>query len=147
MDAQKRAERDASKKAAKAEARAAAAEQARLTAKIEIRRVERNKRKYVTAVSGLEQHGLDLKKLAKDFGKRFATGASVTKSSGNAGHATAGGAAGAGSSGGGGGAAADEIVVQGDLTVEIEEWLLEHYGDVIPEGNIEIVEDRKKKAG
>ena len=45
-----------------------------------IKRVERNKRKYVTAVSGLEAHGLDLKKVAKEWGKKFATGSSVTKS-------------------------------------------------------------------
>ena len=30
--------------------------------------MERNKRKFVTAVSGLEAHGLDLKKVAKEFG-------------------------------------------------------------------------------
>ncbi len=35
-----------------------------------IKRVERNKRKYVTAVSGLEQHGMDLKKVAKEWGKK-----------------------------------------------------------------------------
>lgn len=35
-----------------------------------IKRVERNKRKYVTAISGLEAHGMDLKKVAKEFGKK-----------------------------------------------------------------------------
>lgn len=35
-----------------------------------IKRVERNKRKYVTAVSGLEAHGMELKKVAKEFGKK-----------------------------------------------------------------------------
>lgn len=50
-----------------------------MSSKVLIKRVERNKRKYVTAVSGLEAHGLDLKKVAKDFGKKFATGSSVTK--------------------------------------------------------------------
>lgn len=44
-----------------------------------IKRVERNKRKFVTAVSGLEAFGLENKKVAKDLGKKFATGASVTK--------------------------------------------------------------------
>lgn len=53
-----------------------------MSSKVMIKRVERNKRKYVTAVSGLEAHGLDLKKVAKDFGKKFATGSSVTKVSG-----------------------------------------------------------------
>lgn len=89
-----------------------------------IKRVERNKRKYVTAVSGLEAHGLDLKKVAKDFGKKFATGSSVTKTA----------------SGG------EEIVVQGDLSDEIYDWITETYGD-IPEENVDCIEDKKKKGG
>jgi density-regulated protein len=84
--------------------------------------VERNKRKYVTAVSGLEAFGLDLKKVAKDFGKKFATGSSVTKLA----------------SGG------EEIVVQGDVSDEIEEFLMDNYKQ-IPEDNIELIEDKKKK--
>ena len=59
-----------------------------------------------------------------DLGKKFATGSSVTKVP----------------SGG------EEIVVQGDVSEEIEEFLLEKY-PVIPEDNIELVEDKKKKAG
>jgi density-regulated protein DRP1 len=88
--------------------------------------VERNKRKYVTAVQGLEAFGLDLKKVSKDFGKKFATGASVTKMAGGLG---------------------EEIVVQGDLSDEIWEFLVEGgtYGD-IPEDNVECVEDKKKKS-
>lgn len=50
-----------------------------MSSKVLVKRIERNKRKYVTAVSGLEAHGLDLKKVAKDFGKKFAAGSSVTK--------------------------------------------------------------------
>ena len=84
--------------------------------------MERNKRKYVTAVSGLEAFGLENKKVAKDLGKKFATGASVTKVP----------------SGG------EEIVVQGDVSEEIEEFLLEKYS-VIPEDNIELVESKAKK--
>jgi len=90
---------------------------------VQIRRVERNKRKYVTAVAGLELFGLDLKRVSKDFGKKFATGSSVTKTA----------------SGG------EEIVVQGDVSEEIEEFLLEKYEGVIPEDNIELIEDKKKK--
>ena len=89
-----------------------------------IKRVERNKRKYVTAVIGLEAFGLELKKVAKDLGKKFATGASVTKLA----------------SGG------EEIVVQGDVSEEIEEFLLEKWADVIPADNVELVEDKKKKS-
>lgn len=88
-----------------------------------IKRIERNKRKFVTSVAGLEAFGLDLKKVAKDLGKKFATGSSVTKTP----------------SGG------EEIVVQGDVSGEIEEFLLEKYKE-IPEDNIELVEDKKKKA-
>ena len=59
------------------------------------------------------------------MGKKFATGSSVTKTA----------------SGG------EEIVVQGDVSDEVEEWLLERYGEEIPEDNIELIEDKKKKAG
>jgi density-regulated protein DRP1 len=90
---------------------------------VTIRRIERNKKKHVTAVSGLEAFGLDLKKVAKEFGKKFATGASVTKTP----------------SGG------EEIVVQGDVSDEIEDFLLDKYKD-IPGDNIELVDDKKKKA-
>lgn len=62
--------------------------------------------------------------MAKDLGKKFATGSSVTKVP----------------SGG------EEIVVQGDVSEEIEEFLLEKY-PVIPEDNVELTEDKKKKAG
>jgi density-regulated protein DRP1 len=88
-----------------------------------IKRVERNKRKYVTAVSGLEAFGLDIKKMAKEFGKKFATGSSVTK-------LPAGG---------------EEIVVQGDVSDEIEEFLMDNY-KVIPEDNIELIESKVKKS-
>lgn len=122
VDAQKRAAKDAQKKEAKAAAAEARDHEKKMSAKVLIKRVERNKRKYVTAVSGLEAHGLDLKKVAKDFGKKFATGSSVTKTA----------------SGG------EEIVVQGDLSDEIYDWITETYGD-IPEENVDCIEDKKKK--
>jgi len=122
LEARKRAEKDAHKKALKAEAAEAKSLATIAASKVTIKRVERNKRKYVTAVSGLEAFGLENKKMAKEMGKKFATGASVTKVP----------------SGG------EEIVVQGDVSDEIEEWLLEKYKE-IPEDNIELVEDKKKK--
>ncbi|KAI9701898.1 MAG: Translation machinery-associated protein 22 [Candelina mexicana] len=124
VDAQKRAEKDAKKKAAKAEAAEARDHEKKMSSKVLIKRVERNKRKYVTAVSGLEAHGLDLKKVAKDFGKKFATGSSVTKTA----------------SGG------EEIVVQGDLSDDIYDWITETYTQ-IPEDNVDCIEDKKKKGG
>jgi density-regulated protein DRP1 len=90
---------------------------------VQIKRVERNKRKYVTCVAGLEAHGLDLKKVAKEWGKKFATGSSVTKTP----------------SGG------EEVTVQGDCADEIEEWCID-VGKV-PEDNVEVVDDKKKKGG
>lgn len=122
VEAQKRAEKDALKKTAKAEAAEQKQADKRASSTVVIKRIERNKRKYVTAVSGLEAFDLELKKVAKEFGKKFATGSSVTKTP----------------SGG------EEIVVQGDVSDEIEEFLLEKYKQ-IPEDNIEFIDDKKKK--
>lgn len=123
VEAQKRAEKDALKKTAKAEAAEQKQADKRAASVVTIKRIERNKRKYVTAVSGLEAFDLDLKKVAKEFGKKFATGSSVTKTP----------------SGG------EEIVVQGDVSDEIEDFLNEKYKQ-IPEDNIEFVDDKKKKS-
>ncbi|KAK8226079.1 translation initiation factor SUI1 [Phyllosticta capitalensis] len=122
LEAQKRAEKDAKKKAAKAESAAQKAEELRATSHVIIKRIERNKRKYVTAITGLETFGLDLKKVSKDLGKKFATGASVTK-------LPAGG---------------EEITLQGDLSDDVYDFLIEKYKE-IPEDNVECVEDKKKK--
>lgn len=76
----------------------------------------------MTAVQGLEAFGLDIKKVAKDFGKKFATGSSVTKIPGGG----------------------EEITVQGDLSDDIFDYLTETYKG-IPEDNVECIEDKKKK--
>lgn len=122
VDAQKRAEKDSKKKEAKAAAAEAREAEAKKEAMVYIKRVERNKRKYVTAVSGLEAHGMDLKKVAKEFGKKFATGSSVTKTA----------------SGG------EEIVVQGDNSDDIFDWVVGVGG--VPDENVECIEDKKKKS-
>ena len=125
LEARERAEKDAKKKEAKAEAAAAKAESARSAARVVIRRVERNKRKFVTAVAGLEAFGLDLKKVARDFGKKFATGSSVTKTP----------------QGG------EEITVQGDVSDEIYDLLVdgEGYAGCVLEDNIDLEDTTKKK--
>lgn len=123
VDAQKRAAKDAAKKEAKAAAVESREHERKAQAKVIIKRVERNKRKHVTVLSGLEAHGLDNKKLAKELGKKFATGSSVTKTA----------------------AGGEEITIQGDVSDEIFDWITETYED-IPEDNIEMVEDKKKKA-
>ncbi|KAK5131918.1 hypothetical protein LTR08_000506 [Meristemomyces frigidus] len=125
VDAQKRAEKDAHKKALKATAAEAKEAERLASSKIIIKRVERNKRKYVTEISGLEAFGLDLKTVAKTFGKKFATGSSVTKAAGGVG---------------------EEITVQGDVSEEVVEWLGENHEE-IPERNVEVVEAKKKKEG
>ncbi|KAG5948037.1 Translation machinery-associated protein 22 [Claviceps sp. LM77 group G4] len=122
VDAQKRAAKDAQKKAAKAEAAEAKQADKIANSVVTIKRIERNKKKHVTAVVGLEAFGLELKKVAKDLGKKFATGSSVTKLA----------------SGG------EEIVVQGDVSDELEEFILEKYKE-IPEDNIEFIDEKKKK--
>lgn len=63
VEAQKRAAKDAQKKTAKAEAAEAKQADKLATSKIIIKRIERNKKKYVTAVIGLELFGLELKKV------------------------------------------------------------------------------------
>lgn len=92
-----------------------------------IKRIERTKRKHVTSIYGLDAFGIDLKKAAKQFASKFATGASVTKNP----------------------QGQDEIVVQGDVSDEILEMIEQGVGVLkgIPEDNVEIVEDKKKKGG
>ncbi|OKL58692.1 Translation machinery-associated protein 22 [Talaromyces atroroseus] len=124
ISARERAAKDAAKKEAKAQQALERETERKASSKIQIKRVERNKRKFVTVVIGLEAHGLDLKKVAKELGKKFATGSSVTKSP----------------------SGTEEITVQGDVSDDLFEWLLEVHGDKVPEDNVELVEDKKKKA-
>ena len=127
MQARERAAKDTAKKEAKAALAESRDQERKAAAKIQIKRVERNKRKFVTVVSGLEPHGLDNKKVAKELGKKLATGSSVTKATG--------------------GVPGEEITVQGDVSDDIMDWLLETYPSQVPEDNIELVEDKKKKGG
>jgi len=89
--------------------------------------VERNKRKHVTTVHGLEAFNVDLKKAAKLFAQKFATGSSVSKNP----------------------QGEEEIVVQGDVTEEIIDMIADQVGVLkgVPEKNIVKVEEKKKKAG
>ncbi|CAI7633514.1 unnamed protein product [Penicillium manginii] len=123
LSAQERAAKDAAKKEARAAQSEARDAERKAASKIQIKRVERNKRKHVTVLVGLEVFGLENKKIAKDLGKKFATGSSMTRSA----------------------AGTEEITVQGDVSEEIREWLLEVHGDKVPKGNIELIEDKKKK--
>lgn len=68
---------------------------------------------------------IELKKAAKFLAQKFATGASVTKNV----------------------QGQDEIVVQGDVSDEVQELIENNTGVFkgIPAANIELVEDKKKK--
>ncbi|KAL0581421.1 Translation machinery-associated protein 22 [Marasmius crinis-equi] len=127
LEAQSKLEKDTAKKEAKAEAKADAALKKKLASPITIKRIERNKRKHVTAIHGLEAFEIDLKKAAKQFASKFATGASVTKNP----------------------QGQDEIVIQGDVSDEVLEMIEEGVGILkgIPADNVEIKEDKKKKGG
>jgi len=138
QEAQSKLEEDTAKKEAKTEAKADAARKKKLASQVVIKRIERNKRKYITSVRGLEAFGVDLKKAAKLFAQRFATGGSVTKNA----------------------AGIDGIVVQGDVSQEIYGMIVEA-NDGGGEGgkgkkgldvlkgvlvdNIEMVEEKRKK--
>ena len=98
--------------------------------KIIITTVERTKRKRVTHVSGLELFGkrfldlmsdVELKKASKMFAGRFAASSSVSKT----------------------GAGADEIVIQGDCSFDLMDFILQNFASV-SEKDVEIVEGKKK---
>jgi len=126
LAAQAKLEQDTAKKEAKAEAKADAALKKKMASPVTIKRIERNKRKFVTAIHGLEAFDIELKKAAKFLAQKFATGASVTKNV----------------------QGQDEIVVQGDVSDDVLELIGSSTGIFkgIPSANVEIVEDKKKKA-
>jgi len=127
LEAQAKLEQDTAKKEAKAEAKEKADLKKKMASQVIIKRVERTKRKHVTVIHGLENFSIDLKKAAKQFASKFATGASVTKNA----------------------AGEEEIVVQGDVADEVFDMISDGAGVLkgVPEDNVEIVEDKKKKAG
>jgi len=125
LEAQTKLEKDTAKKEAKADAKADAEAKKRQAAKVTIKRIERTKRKHVTSIHGLEAFAVDLKKAAKLFAQRFATGSSVTKNA----------------------QGVEEVVVQGDVSDEIMEMIEEGNGVLkdVPGSNVVLVEEKKKK--
>lgn len=71
--------------------------------------------------------GVDLKKAAKLFAQKFATGSSVTKNN----------------------QGLDEIVVQGDVSGDIVEMIEDGVGVLkgVPKDNVVEIEEKKKKGG
>ncbi|OWM63401.1 translation machinery-associated protein 22 [Punica granatum] len=86
-----------------------------------IEKVVRNKRKCITVVKGLEMFGIKLSDASKKLGKKFATGASVVK----------------------GPTDKEQIDVQGDISLDIVDFITETWPDV-PEAAIYFIEDGKK---
>ncbi|EGG24485.1 density-regulated protein [Cavenderia fasciculata] len=82
----------------------------------------RNKRKYVTTVSGLEAFGIKLADAKKLMAKKFSCGCSVVKNA----------------SGG------EEIDIQGDFADDLVDLILDNWPEV-PETNILVITDKKKK--
>ncbi|PAV18595.1 density-regulated DRP1 [Pyrrhoderma noxium] len=124
LEAQQKLEQDMEKAEKKAEKKESEAKKKQQESQVFIKRIERNKRKYVTSIYGLEVFDIDLKKAAKFFGKRFATGSSVTKNP----------------------QGKDEIVIQGDVSDDIMDLISDKvdFLSVIPEDNVELVEEKKK---
>lgn len=88
--------------------------------KVIIARIQRQKKKYVTSVAGLDTvPDLNIKDAAKVFGKKFASGASI-------GDLPTGG---------------KEIVIQGDVWLELPELLIKTFK--VPREVIFIIEDAK----
>jgi len=85
--------------------------------KLVITRSQRNKKKYVTIVSGMATFGVDLKVASKKFGAKFACGSSVTGD--------------------------DEIVIQGDITDDLIGFIADTWPD-IDEDLIEDGGDQKR---
>lgn len=125
LEAQAKLEKNTAEKEAKAEKKADIALKKKMASPVSIRRMERNKRKFVTAIHGLEAFDIDLKKAAKFLAQKYATGASVTKNP----------------------QGQDEIVVQGDVSDELLELVQSGSGVFkgVPSTNVEIVEEKKKK--
>ncbi|KAF7722186.1 Translation machinery-associated protein 22 [Apophysomyces ossiformis] len=111
-------------KSARLEAKLERENKKKMSTRVTIKRVERTKRKCITTIHGLDVFDVDLKKAAKMFANKFACGSSVAKNNQNQ----------------------DEIVVQGDFSDELHEMILANWPHV-PEDNIDIVEEAKKKKG
>lgn len=114
---------DLEKKQAKEEKKLERELQLKLSTKVTIKRIERNKRKHIISISGLEVFNIDMKKLAKTFASKFATGATVTKNAEKK----------------------EEILVQGDVSDEAKayiEKLLEEQG--LTDIKVEQMDEKKK---
>lgn len=124
LEKEQKISQELQKKQLKEEAKQERELQKKLASKVLIKRIERNKRKHVISISGLEVFNIDMKKLTKTFASKFATGASVIKNAEKK----------------------EEILVQGDVSDEAKEYiekLLEEKG--LDEVKVEQMDEKKKK--
>lgn len=92
------------------------------SSKILIKRIPRTKHKNIIAISNLDQFDFDMKKLAKTFASKFATGSSVSKNVEKE----------------------NEIVIQGDVGEEVQEYLEEMLKKKgLDDVKVEIVNEKK----
>ncbi|OQV16061.1 putative Density-regulated protein [Hypsibius exemplaris] len=101
----------------KARVKLPAAEEKKKPGAIKLSIASRGKKKYVTVVTGLGSHGIDLKVAAKFFGQKFACGSSLTGD--------------------------DEIVIQGDVKDDLLDLIPEKWPDV-DEDQIEDLGEQKR---
>lgn len=122
LEKENKISQDLLKKQQREEARVERELQKKLSSKVTIKRIERNKRKHIISISGLEVFDIELKKLSKQLSSRFATGCSIVKNA--EGH--------------------EDILVQGDLSDEAKEFiekLLVEKG--LNEVKVEQIDDKK----
>lgn len=124
LEKEQQISKDLEKKQLKEEAKLERELQKQLSSKVTIKRIERNRRKHIISISGLEVFNIDMKKLSKTFASKFATGASVIKNAEKK----------------------EEILVQGDVSDEAKDYiekLLEEKG--LNEVKVEQFDEKKKK--
>ncbi|ETV90107.1 hypothetical protein H310_15063 [Aphanomyces invadans] len=115
-------EAEGSKSVKKKKGKADADGNAKAGGNVYVERFQRQKKKFVTVVAGLDEYkGLDLKDVAKKMGKKFACSASVNKLDGGK----------------------AQIQLQGDVQHELPHWLVEEFD--IPEANLYLLEKGKSE--
>lgn len=96
----------------------------KLSSKVIIKREARTKRKFIVAIQGLEVFEIDMKKLAKTFASKFATGCSVSKNAEKK----------------------EEIVIQGDVIDSVESYIHQLLAEKgLKDVKVEVIDTKKKK--
>lgn len=89
--------------------------------KVVIEETKRGKKKHITYVQGLEKFGINLKDTSKLLSKKFACSATVTKEADNS----------------------DSITLTGEFLYEMQEFLLEKFGNILKESDFKLITPKK----